>query len=79
MKQDLDHERKDDDKASVGGAFSMDFNFVDEDKTETVAGMTKQAEDEILKLEPPSAFIKTAHYLPESSSPGKTETTTKKL
>ena len=57
----------------------MDFNFVDEDKTETVAGMTKLTEDETFKLEPPSAFIKTAHYLPESISPGKTETTTKKL
>ena len=79
--QDPDQAVKDDDKTSVGGASSLNFNFLDEDEegTETLAGRTEPAKDEISTMEPPSAFKKAAHNLPESSSPGKIETTRKKL
>ena len=46
MEQDPDQEGNDDDKASVGGASCLNFSFVDEDETETVAGTTEPAEDE---------------------------------
>ena len=82
-----DQAGKDNDKASVGGASSLlEFDFLDEDEegTETLAGLlnqrkTEPAEDETSTLEPPSAFMNAAHNLSESSSPGKIETTTKKL
>ena len=58
----------------------MDFNLLDEDERDTVAGTTEPAEDEFSTLEPPSAFMHTNHNLPESSSPGKIRTiVTKKL
>ena len=66
---------KDDDKASVGGALSQDFKLLDENEegTETLAGSTESAKDEISMLEPLSAlaFMNAAHNLPESNSPGK--------
>ena len=72
---------KDEDKVSVGGSSILDFNFVVKNKegTETLAGMTEPAEDENSMLEPPSAFMNTAHKLPESGSPGNIETTRKEL
>ena len=79
MEKDPDQVKKVDDKASLGGASSLDFNFLAEDETETVAGKTEPAEDENSTLEPPSAFMNAAHNLPKSSSPGKSETITEKL
>ena len=81
MDQDPDQAQKNDDKAQVGGASSLEFNFLDDDEPETVGGTTEPAEDKTstLELESPSAFMKTIHNLPESSSPGKTETITKKI
>ena len=80
MEQDPDKAGSDDEKASVGGASRLDFNFLDDKEgTETLAGTTEPAEDETSTLEPPSAFMNPAHNLPESSSPGKTETTRKKV
>ena len=65
-------------------ASSLDFNLLDEDEegTETVAGTNESAEDDIYLLEPPSIFINAARIFPdfpESSSPGKVETTRKRL
>ena len=65
MDQIPDQAGKDDDKASVGGMSSQDFNFLDEgeEETETVAATTESAVDETSKLEPPSAFSNAAHIL----------------
>ena len=79
MKQDPDQARKDDDKTSVDAVLSLDFNFLYEDETETVAGTTEQAEDDIFTLEPPSAFSNATHNLSESSSPGRNADFTKKF
>ena len=58
---------------------SLEFNYLDIHKTEKVAGTTEPAEDKTYTLEPPSVFMSSAHDLLESNSPGKNETTTKKL
>ena len=73
MEQDPDQARRDDDKASVGGASSLDLNFLDDDEegADALAGTTEPAKDETSTLEPPSVFMNAAHNLPESSSPGK--------
>ena len=55
IEHDHDQAGKDDNKVSVGGC--RDFNFLDEDETETVAGTTEPAKDETSTLEPPSAFM----------------------
>ena len=57
----------------------MDFNILDDDETEMVVGRTEPAEVENFMLEPPSASMNAVHDLPESSSPGKIELTTKKF
>ena len=43
MEQDPNHAGRDDDRGSVGGASSLDFNFLNYDEvgTETVAGTTE--------------------------------------
>ena len=81
MEQNPDQVVRDDDETSVSGAFSRDFNFLDEDKegTGTSAGTTELAQDETSTLEIPSAFMNAAYNLPESSSPGENEITAKKL
>ena len=63
---------KDDDKASVGGESSLDFNFVDEPKRRWRRERLNQRK---MKLQhwSPSLFMNTAHRLPDSSSPGKIE------
>ena len=48
MEQNPDQTGNDDDKASVGGASSLDFNFLDEDEMETVTETNEPAEDEHL-------------------------------
>ena len=60
---------------------SLDFNLLDEneERIEVLAGTTEPVEDEISTLASPSAFMKAAHNMSESSSSGKVETTTKKL
>ena len=79
MEQDPDQAGSDDEKTSVGAPSRLDFNFLDDEEgTETLAGTTEPAEDETSTPEPPSAFMNSAPNLPESSSPGKTETTRKK-
>ena len=45
-----------DDKVSVGGGFSLDFNFKDEEGREKLAGTTEPVEDETSTLNPPLAF-----------------------
>ena len=61
MEQDPEQTGKDDDKASVGGASGLDFNFQDEDETETVSGTSQPAQDEISSLKLLSAFMNTNH------------------
>ena len=55
MEQDADETENDEDKTSVGGASSLDFNFLDDDEkgTETLSGTTESADDETSTLEPP--------------------------
>ena len=64
-------------EASVGGASSLNFNFVDEDERKTVGGTREPVEDENFELEAPSALMNTVHNKPESSSPGNLVTTLK--
>ena len=68
MEQNHDLARKDDDKASVGGALSLDFKLMDktEEVTETLAGTTESAKDETSTLVPLAAlvFMNAAHNLP---------------
>ena len=47
MEKDLDQIGKDDEKTSIGDTSSLNFNLLDEDKTETVAGTTEPAEYKI--------------------------------
>ena len=63
---------KDDDKASVGGESSLDFNFVDEPKWRWRRERLNQRK---MKLQhwSPSLFMNTARSLPDSSSLGKIE------
>ena len=81
MEQEPDQAGWDDETTSVGGASSLEFNFLDDDEvgTKTLAGTTEPAEDEFSTLEPPSVFMSIAHNLPESISPGKSIATKKKL
>ena len=69
MEQNPDLAGKDDDKATVGGALSLDFKLLDENEegTETLAGTTESENDKIFSLEPLSAlaFVNAAHNLPE--------------
>ena len=76
MEQDPDPAGRDDGSASVGGASSLNFNLLDDDEvgTETLAGTTEPAEDEISTLEPPSAFMDITYRMPESSSHGELKT-----
>ena len=68
-------EKDDDDKASVDGSSGMDFKFLDEEEVETAAVTIESAEYES-SLSP---FVKVNQSVPESSSPGKVEKTTKRL
>ena len=81
MQQDPDQAGKDDDKVSTGGMSSLDFNFLEDFEVEIGAleGTTEPAEDDTSTLEPPSAFMDANRKLLESSSPGNSRTTEKKL
>ena len=60
-----------DDRASTGGASSLDFNiFSDLENNADMLGTTEPADEGISTLEPPSAFEEMKRNLPESSSPG---------
>ena len=81
MQQDPDQAGKDYDKASIGGMSSLDFNFLENFQVEagTLEGTTEPADDETSTLELPSAFKDAKRKLLESSSPGNSRTTEKKL
>ena len=72
MEQDPDQMGRDDDKASVGGASGLDFNFLDdvEEGTETLTGTTELAQKKASTLEPLLSFM---------NSPGKTRITIEKF
>ena len=71
MQVDPDQAEKEDDKASTGGIFSLDFNlFSDFESNADALETTEPANESTLTLEPLSAFAEMKRNLPESSSPG---------
>ena len=81
MQQDPDQAEKADDKASTGGMYSLDVNFLSDLKngTDTLEGTTEPAEERTSTLEPPSAFMIMNRSLLESSSPSNSKNAEKKL
>ena len=58
----------------------MDFSFPDEeDEARKVTDTTKPKKDDSFTLKSPSIYMNTTQNKQESSSPGKTEITTKKI
>ena len=80
MQEDPDQVEKEDDKASTGGVSSLDFNFLSdfENNADTFEG-TEPANEGILTLVPPSAFVEMNRNLPESSSPGNSKDNEQRL
>ena len=71
MHQDASQAGGEDDRASTGGASSLDFNiFSDLENNADMLETTEPADEGISTLEPPSAFMEMKRNLPESSSPG---------
>ena len=71
MQQDASQAGGEDDRASTGGVSSLDFNiFSDLANNADTLETTEPADEGILTLEPPSAFMEMKRNLPESSSPG---------
>ena len=71
MQQDANQADGEDDRASTGGASSLDFNiFSDLENNADTLETTEPADEGISTLEPPSAFMEMKRNLPESSSPG---------
>ena len=71
MQQDPDQAEKEDDKASTGGIFSLDFNFLSNFENNADAlETTEPANEGTSTLEHPSVFVEMNRDLPESSSPG---------
>ena len=71
MQQDASPAGGEDDRASTGGASSLDFNiFSDLENNANTLETTEPADEGISTLEPPSAFMEMKRNLPESSSPG---------
>ena len=71
MQQDASQAGGEDDRASTGGASSLDFNiFSDLENNADTLETTEPADEGISTLEPPSAFMEMKRNLPESSSPG---------
>ena len=68
---------KEDDEASTGGMFSLDFNFLSdfENGTDTLEATTEPADEGTSTLQPPSAFKQTNRNLPESSPPSNSKNT----
>ena len=81
MQQDPDQADKEDDKASTGGMFSLNFNFLSDfdNGTDTLEATTEPADEGTSTLEPLSAFVETNRNLAESSSPSNSKNTEKKL
>ena len=71
IQKDPDQAEKEDDKASTGGMFSLDFVFLSdfENGTDTLEATTESADEGTSTLELPSAFMETNWNLPESSTP----------
>ena len=80
MHQDPDQAEKEDDKASTGGVFSLDFNFLSdfENNADTLE-TTEPANAGTSTLEPPSAFVEMNRDLPESSTPGSSKDNEQRL
>ena len=59
-----------DDRASIGGTSSLDFNIFSDLENNADTLETTELDEGTSTLEPPSAFIEMKRNLPESSSPG---------
>ena len=71
MQQDASQAGGEDDRASTGGASSLDFNiFSDLENDADTLETTEPADEGLSTLEPPSAFMEMKRNLPEISSPG---------
>ena len=71
MQQDASQAGEEDNRASTGGVSSLDFNiFSDLENNADTLETTEPADEDILTLEPPSAFTEMKRNLPDSSSPG---------
>ena len=71
MQQDASQAGGEDDRASTGGASSLDFNiFSDLENNADTLEPTEPADEGISTLVPPSTFMEMKRNLPESSSPG---------
>ena len=80
MQQDPDQAEKEDVKASTGGVFSLDFNFLSDFESGADALETTEPADEVTStLEPPSAFIETSRNSPESGSPSNSKDNEQRL
>ena len=71
MQQDPDQAAKEDNKASTGGMYSLDFSFFSdfENGMDTLEATTEPADEGTSTLVPPSAFLGSSWDLPESSPP----------
>ena len=81
MQQDPDQAEKEDDKASRGVMFSLDFNILSdfENGTDTLQGTTEPAEEGTSKLKLSSAFMEMNGNLLESSSLSNSKNAEKKI
>ena len=59
-----------DDRASIGGTSSLDFNIFSDLENNADTLETTELDEVTSTLEPPSAFMEMKRNLPESSSPG---------
>ena len=70
MQKDISQAGGEDDRASTGGVSSLGFNiFSDFENNADTLETNEPADEGILTLEPPSAFMEMKRNLPESSSP----------
>ena len=75
-----DQADREDDKASTGGIYSLDFNFLsDFENNADMLEAAEPADEGTSTLEPPSAFMEMKRNLPESSSPGNSKDNEQRL
>ena len=80
MQQGNDQADREDDKASTGGIYSLDFKFIsDFESNADRLDAAEPADEGTSTLEPPSAFTKMKPNLSESSSPGNSKDNERRL
>ena len=80
MQEDPDQVEKEDDKASTGGVYSLDFNFLSdfENNADTLEA-NEPTNEGTSTLKPPSVFAEMKRNLPESSSAGNSKDNEQRL